>query len=205
MFIINDRIATLIRLQRTWLKGSTTEDIQHLYYKSCTIDFKAVLPHIKTPPENILDIGAGMGGVDVLLFKHFGGTPDLVLLDADKVDAEISYGFSARASVYSKKSEVKEFLIGNGVPRKKFNLVKNFPDPSHKFDLITSFISCGFHYPLSVYMSNIIKGIKPEGVLILDIRKDITAQFDMLHDKFRFVDTIQDNKTYKKVVCRNQK
>ena len=204
MFIINDRIATLIRLQRTWLKKADTEAIRTLYYKSCMVDFNSIIPYIPKTIERLIDVGAGMGGVDVLLFKYYNGVPDLVLLDADRVDEGITYGFSARPSAYSKKSEVKEFLISNGVPRDKFTCIKQFPAPSHQYDLILSLISCGFHYPLSVYMSNIKAGLKPEGVLIIDIRKD-TGQFEILHSHFKYVDTIQSNKTYKKVLCRNIK
>jgi hypothetical protein len=40
-----------------------------------------------------------------------------------------------------------------------------------KFDLITSYLSCGFHYPISTYCDLIKKHSNEDTVVIMDIRR----------------------------------
>lgn len=202
MFVTNPSIAALIKLQRTWLKSTPDDCIAKMYYDSCRADIKSFAKYIPKKVESVLDIGAGMGGVDVLLYKDSPEPkPNMALFDVDRVDDEISYGFSESASGYSRRRDVKAFLKANGVAEKDFVCIKAVPY-GHRYDIILSLISCGFHYPVATYLQNIVELLGDRGIVILDIRKG-SGQFDLLHNAFKYVNTVQAREKYKRVVCFN--
>ena len=53
--------------------------------------FKDFLPN---KADNILDIGCGLGIIDIFLNKIFSNTSNFYLLDKNRIDKKIRYGFS---------------------------------------------------------------------------------------------------------------
>lgn len=78
----------LLKEHRTHLQGDFVESyIQGLYdtYQS----FKPYLPNEGV----ILDIGCGMGGIDVLLDQHYGGA-EITLLDKQGISPRLTQDFT---------------------------------------------------------------------------------------------------------------
>lgn len=194
-FVVTEDAARLIRLQRTCYRNLTQEKLGHEYYRGCARDLGDIIPFLPFT-DSILDIGAGMGGVDVLLFMAcpLMAKPHLYLFDLDRVDEKISYGFSGDPSAYSSLTAVREFLEQNGVNEQYFTVSNSFPE-SDRFDLTISLISMGFHYPVDTYLSRINTKI-----LILDIRKG-TNGIKTLRQKFKSVRVLRDYGRYERVVC----
>ena len=207
MFKLNEKMMALVRLQRTWAMKAKNPRIADLYLKSCEQDLKSMVKALpkKEPGEDIriLDIGAGLGGVDVLLYHHYkslGVNALLYALDKNEVVDNIKYGYSNKPSFYNDLQTTKEFWGLNGVPFGNCCFSTEFPK-NKKFDLIISLISCGFHYPILEYISYIRESITSKTMIVLDIRK-LSGQFDTLHNTFDWVNCLQINKKYKRMACR---
>lgn len=203
---MTDTMSGIVQLQRTWLAKCERSAVPEKYFKSCSADFNSIqkaLPRRSAGQINILDIGAGMGGIDVLLYRYYneiGVKPFIHILDKDQIDKKVGYGYSDKPSAYNMLDQTDAFLQLNGVPADNVMCVTQYPT-TVKFDIVLSFISCGFHYSISEYISFIRNTIHPKTILIFDIRK-FSGQFDQLHNVFNWVNCLQVTEKYKRVVCR---
>ena len=68
-----------------------------------------------------------------------------------------------------------------------------------KFDLIYSFESCGFHYPITTYKDFLKRHIDKSTVLIFDVRRK--ASKEQLED-FDIIDNINITKKYDTLVLK---
>jgi SAM-dependent methyltransferase len=145
----------------------------------------------------ILDIGCGLGGIDVLLFDHYGRDQDLrfYLVDRTQVDGLITYGFGPSTPFYNSLDLTRQVLVGNGLPAESLHLLDaaddarlDIPEP---VDLIISLISWGFHYPVSTYIDEAHRLLRPSGRLILDIRGG-TEGLAQVEARFTDVQVISD-------------
>lgn len=206
MFKMTDDMSKIVQLQRTWLAKCELSSVPERYYKSCLSDYESIkkaLPRRSAGRINILDIGAGMGGINILLYMHYvklGVRPHIYLLDKDQIDNKVGYGYSTKPSAYNKLNQTEAFLWLNDVPQDKCTCTTEYPIHV-QFDVVLSFISCGFHYSVSEYISFIKNSIHAKTILIFDIRK-FSGQFDQLHNVFDWVNCLQLTEKYKRVVCR---
>ncbi len=130
--------------------------------------------------ENMLDIGCGSGLTSVRMFKHYfdknNKSINLYLMDKDRIDRKIYFGFKPDSSAYCELQETKKNLILNNIDEKYFHIYdilkyqnkSDFFDQLPIFDLVISCISWGFHYPISVYLDCVTSKLKNGGILILD-------------------------------------
>lgn len=199
MFQLTDDTARYVRLQRTSFINTGTEELRSLFYESCLKDVISFSKYLTESPLFVLDVGSGMGGTDVLLYRKYKSS--FHLLDKNFEDSEIQYGFSESPSRYNNFELTRQFMLLNGVPKGKFAFYSHFPPLRMRYNLIMSLISCGFHYPLITYLGQIVKVMAPGCVCVFDVRKD-TGQFELLHQTFNYVDTVQVHRKYKRVVCR---
>lgn len=73
---------------------------------------------------------------------------------------------------YNKITDIQKVLDDDKIVNYKLLNVNNYSIPAEqKFDVICSWFSCGFHYPLSVYKELILKHSHKNTELIFDIRK----------------------------------
>lgn len=172
MIIIPEALQ-LAKLQQT---SSTEEQIIDSYHE----DFKHILQNTEiTQVEKYLDIGCGIAGPQCFMPK----TTKLFLIDKTMDIA-------------------KKNLIANGVKENNINIQEatetNEIKFNERFDLITSFISCGFHYPIETYLDQIYEKLKTGGVLIVDIRKETTG-LAALKIKFGNSEPIKEHTKYWRV------
>lgn len=129
------------------------------YAGSIEADFKQIEPFLPEEVSSILDIGCGLGGINIYLKKKYPQAR-LELLDGDGVKAK--YGFLKQSAPYNSRKATEEFLAANGVAVDKWHDVGT---KEHlKADLIISLLSWGFHYPLDTY--------RVSGLCIVDIRRN---------------------------------
>ena len=121
-------------------------------------------------PTKIADIGCGYAFFDYFLYRNTQA--HLYLIDLEETE-ERHFGFSNSGAAYSSLNVARTFLQDNGVPEKSLTCI----NPTRqevlklpKIDLAMSFISCGFHYPLSTYDTFFKDRIKKGGAIIVDIR-----------------------------------
>jgi SAM-dependent methyltransferase len=139
-------------------------------------DFETIMPHLPQPCRQVLDIGCGIAGIDVLLHRHLDtGIETLHLLDKSAVARQIFYGFNATGAFYNSLSVARGVLSANGVPASRVRTLDATPDNGipieGPLDLIISILSWGFHYPVRTYLERAHALLRPGGRLILDVRK----------------------------------
>jgi SAM-dependent methyltransferase len=139
--------------------------------------------------ERVLDIGAGMGGIDCYIARSSARTAEIWLLDKSGESEEWNSGYHSDAgsfSHYNSFAQAGDMLAASGIARGRIHFVDidrdGFP-ADRKFDVICSFLSWGFHYPVEVYADAVTQVLAPGGVLILDIRRG-TADVAALSARF---------------------
>ncbi|QEF98729.1 hypothetical protein Mal15_27840 [Stieleria maiorica] len=146
------------------------------YFADMCRELESMKPHLPQQPSAILDIGCGIAGIDALLFDHYNGRCDLFLLDKTGMEEKVFYHFESRGAVYNSLDLAQKFLTLNGVDRSRITTQEATPENEilfgdQVFDLIFSLISWGYHYPVSTYLQPAFERLRPEGRLIIDVRK----------------------------------
>ena len=168
--------------------------------------FKHFLPN---SVNNIMDIGCGLGIINVYLNNFFGKKPIFFLLDKNRIDKKIKYGFSSNYESYNDLNETKNILLENDVDRSCLYLIdveKQF-QINKKMDLVISLKSMGYHYPINTYIELFKNCCTKDTVFIYDIGEN---QYDEIYLKTVFDDIkiIYEEKTnniLRRVCCKNFK
>lgn len=136
--------------------------------------FSIISPHLPIVCNNYLDIGCGLATVPLLIYNYFYEKPKMFLLDSFKKSEKIYYGYHDLTAFYNDPNMTELLLSDNGVPLEDFSLIdvdRKKINIEEKMDLITSFWSWGFHYPIEEYITEAWRLLNPEGKLILILRK----------------------------------
>lgn len=163
--------------------------IKKLFSADMEREFYILKNFLPEKPENILDVGCGIAGVDIFIDKYYksqGKLINIFLLDKTELDQKIYYGFNQIASFYNSFDIAKEMLKNNGVDLTHVQFeeaVNSKIFSSNKFDLIISLLSWGFHYPVSTYLEEAYQSLNQGGRLIIDIRKN-TDGAELLKKRF---------------------
>lgn len=179
------------RLRKRAVKQGFAADMQREY-----ADVRVWLPE---RPTAILDIGCGLGGIDVLLFDHYHRDPDLhfLLLDKTEVSSTIEHGFKAQEEFYNSLALTREILSSSGIPTESLTTIEVHDNTEIEIpelvDLVLSLRSWGFHYPVSTYLDCAYGWLKPGGRLILDVRLG-TNGLEEIEAKFGNATVISDTK-----------
>jgi len=137
--------------------------------------------------DNLLDIGAGEGGITRRIQDKYNCK--IWLIDGN---AENNHKKSIKAEKNRWHADTTDFLY-----YRTFNELKKWYDahsnnyelidcdniyipPDIKFDLITSYFSCGFHYPIETYYDIISKHSVSDTLCIFDIRKNRIAEKNII-------------------------
>jgi SAM-dependent methyltransferase len=165
-FTVPEAALPYIALHRTQLRG----DLRAEYARSVAEDYELISPVLPAKAQATLDIGCGMAGIDVLLWRHYRN-PVINLLDGTG-DTPVRVLYHPTMSPYNSMAVARELLEGNGVPRER--IVEWAPDPAltlPQCDLVVSLLSWGFHYPVSTYLPLVERCLRPGGRLIIDVRR----------------------------------
>lgn len=148
----------------------------------------------------VCDIGCGQGINDVFLFRDFG--PKFTLVDIEE-SPEMYHNWADSGSGYASLDAATNLLISNGVAASNVVAInpiqKPVPVPKTGFDLVTSFYSCGFHYPIDDYLELMSKTIESGGSVCLDLRKQYlrknSAAVLQLLEMSKTTEVYDDNKS----------
>jgi SAM-dependent methyltransferase len=145
--------------------------------------FNIVNHYLKSPPTTILDIGCGMAFESRMFNKKYNSK--LWLLDGDvkdnpEVSRDIRFGSVETMAFYNKLTDIEQVLKEDNITDYSLLNVNNFSiDADQKFDLICSWFSCGFHYPVHAYKELILKHSHSDTALIFDLRKKLINDLDI--------------------------
>lgn len=179
--------------------------IKQLYSDDMYREYEILRPHLPASCAHVLDIGCGVAGIDVLLSRHYAAlAPIFALLDKTAVSDNVYYGFETRGAFYNSLAIAKDLLALNGVPEERVTLLEARDDGTipvkQPVDLAISMISWGYHYPVVTYLEEVKKALSPEGVLILDVRRE-SAEISLLQSAFRHCDAIYSDAKRLRLRC----
>ena len=168
--------------------------------------FKHFLPN---SVNNIMDIGCGLGIINVYLNNFFGKKPIFFLLDKNRIDKKIKYGFSSNYESYNDLNETKNILLENDIDSSSlylFDVEKQF-QINKKMDLVISLKSMGYHYPINTYIGLFKNCCTKDTIFIYDIGDN---QYDenylkTIFDDVKVIYEEKTNNVLRRVCCKNFK
>jgi SAM-dependent methyltransferase len=158
-----------------WIDDVWATDLYQSHKKE---NFEILDRYLEIHPKNILDIGCGLAWESRLFYEKYGS--ELYLLDGDTSANKLK---SEEASTGKYHTSTDDFLFYHPLEKLDESLKKLGTKNYHlidcnnisisneiKFDLITSWASCGFHYPVNTYRDLILKHSHENTRIIMDLR-----------------------------------
>ena len=130
------------------------EDIEKRAEELFQTEIELIKNYLPKKAENIMDIGCGLGIINIFLNKIYNNQPNFFLLDKNRIDKVIKYGFSSDYESYNDLNETRNLLINNDIRPNSintFDVEKDFKIDT-KIDLVISLKSMGYHYPVDQYL-----------------------------------------------------
>jgi SAM-dependent methyltransferase len=185
-------------------RNHTSKDKERIL-KSNSRSYKAIQKHLPVACTSILDIGCGLGIMDLCLFEHYGRNKGIHfnLFDKTEYPEQIHFGYKKTASFYNDLDLSKKVLVDYGILESKISTINATADNLRKIenvDLIISCIAWGFHFPVSTYIQEVYDLMNEKSVLILDIRDD-TGGLEELSKLFD-VEIIEQENITVRVCCK---
>jgi SAM-dependent methyltransferase len=169
-------------------------------------EWKQLSPYLPAQAVRTLDIGCGIGGINEFLYETYGvQLEEIFLVDKNKIESRIHYGFRSTSSAYNSLSLAKSYLVNRGVSKEVIHTVdvdKEILPKDITFDVILSLQSWGFHYPVQTYLDYAKQHLARRGVLIIDCRKGTDAM-ETLERHFA-VSVIDDKPKCIRVSCQHK-
>ena len=225
VFRVNRNIAHLIVLQRIELAGLFLKKLRKLfgryiysnfiskyfininkvgekYYKLMQNEYKKIHNYLK-PGQNILSVGAGVGGLEILILQNNLNTK-VSFVEKNYISKKIVYGWDKNNNeAYNSLNLMDKFLVDNNVKKETFQIFDFDEDelPKEKFDVIISLYSLDFHYDFELYRKYFQQVSTQETVIIFD-----TIRPEYFEKIFKEVKIIQTDKNTvhksKRIACK---
>lgn len=187
--IVPESCLEYIKLQRS---GYTDQRFE--FKKRMEQEYNVIKPFLPIECGSVLDIGCGVGGIDVLLNQHYDDA-NFILLDNSISSEKPIYGYDRGKSYYNSFCATSDMMQYNGVKNFTFmDVSKDDISCLRNIDLIISLLSWGYHYPVRTYIEKVRNIISRHGRLIMDIREN-TNGIDIVNNFFTNMEIIiTDNK-----------
>jgi len=190
-----------ILYQKDWINEEWfTPEYQQLKKEN----FEKLDQYLESPPQRILDIGCGLAWESRLFGTKYNS--ELYLLDGDFDDNPDDGSILVQAR-YS--DDVKRFAFYykldflaselNKLGTTNYKLIDCNAisiDDDVKFDLITSWVSCGFHYPINTYKDLILKHSHDKTIIVMDLRIPAKSQDPIVDDGVELVQIVNRRPKY---------
>ena len=184
-------------------KKNLEEITENLFKEELDI-IKNYLPN---NPTNIMDIGCGLGIINIFLNQFYKNKPHFYLLDKNRIDKKIKYGFNKNYESYNDLFETKNLLTNNSIEEERLHIfdVEKEIKIKNEIDLVISLKSMGYHYPIENYLSLFKNCCTKETVFIFDMSEGYYNE-SLINDYFKKIDVIYKEKNIHSLVrlyCKN--
>ena len=153
--------------------------------KEFEIEFNQIINFLPKDVNYILDIGSGLGIIDIYLNNHFNNIPKFTLIDKTRLEKKVSYGFDNRGQFYNNFNLTLDFLKDSEIDRERIDLVDAYSKETvnKNFDLVISLLSMGYHYPINQYLDILARHTNKNTIFIFDIANEYN-NFDLISKMF---------------------
>ena len=185
------------------------KDIEKHTEKLFQKEIELIKNYLPKKPENIMDIGCGLGIIDIFLNEIYNNQPNFFLLDKNRIDKKIKYGFELDYEGYNDLKETRNLLVNNNVSIDSINTIdveKEFKIDA-KIDLVISLKSMGYHYPIDQYLRLFQTCCDENTFFIFDISVEHYNE-SLIKRHFQSVEVIYEEKnihSLKRLLCKKFK
>jgi len=194
------RLCAWPRLRAAVALACRGREVKRSYLAELEREYEDIKPWLPDQVRGVLDIGCGIGGIDVMLFRHYGRASfiQFFMLDRTRVSDHVHYGFGTDEVFYNSLEVTERVLERNGIPIDNVHLreANGRIRIERPLDLVVSLLSWGFHYPVEAYLEQVHRRLRPGGRAILDVRRG-TGGIEALRRRFARLATVSE--TPKKV------
>ncbi len=172
------------------------EDIEKRAEELFQKEIELIKKYLPKKAQNIMDIGCGLGIINIFLNKIYNNQPNFFLLDKNRIDKVIKYGFSSDYESYNDLMETRNLLINNDISSNSINTIdieKDFKIDA-KIDLVISLKSMGYHYPIDQYLRLFQTCCDENTSFIFDVSEGYYNE-SLFRKHFESVDIIYEEKS----------
>ena len=206
-FIIDDKFQKLLCIQRHSCRGNRQKvkkfDGEDLY-KDLNIIYDMFEEHLPKHVSNMLDVGCGLGYIDVVINDRLDNLPNFYMFDA--LDTLVS---GEVKNFYSNLKLTRKFMSVHGVDENNIFLVDASKtgtdhginrDPEcfsglPKMDLVVSMYSWGWHFRIEKYIKEVSNVMRTGGLLVLEIKTPESTDETLINGHgFNLVDIVNREK-----------
>lgn len=156
------------------------EKFMEIYQSMIETDMQHCLQACPQPKE-VLDIGSGIGAVDVAIAKYTNAR--IHLLDGED-SKPIIY---KQDQPYNSRAIVKQFMADNNIELDGYGYMSPGLTYPVKADLIISFRAWCYHFPPHTYLQLVKDSCHPRTRLIVDIRGDRKDWMEIMRTHFHLL------------------
>lgn len=205
--VVSDTQFDYLRLQKGSLfdLSHDRERWQAAYEQELYDTYRGIQKHLPDPCWGVLDIGSGLGGIDVLLTRHYADDPPYIHLLDGEDDAP---KMRRHRQTFNSMQVARAFLTANGVRADRFGYfttaAANLPRP---YDLVLSLGSWCFHYPPDTYLPLLLSGggLHMDSVLIMDVRNAKPEYEQQLAQSLERIAVVRHGQKYTRGVYRRKR
>lgn len=205
--IVNDEQFEFLRLQKGNLfdLSNDRQRWQTAYESDLRETYVGIRDHLPNPCWGVLDVGSGLGGIDVLLTRHYQPAPPYIHLLDGEDDAP---KMKLHRQTFNSMTVARSFLVSNGVRSDRFGYftiaTEVLPRP---YDLVLSLGSWCFHYPPDTYLPLLLSGggLHMDTVLVMDVRKGKPEYSVQIAESLDCVAIIKEASKYTRAVFRRKR
>ena len=183
-FIIDDEFQKLLCIQRHSCRSNRQKvskfDGEDLY-KDLSIVYDIFEEHLPKPVTNVLDVGCGLGYIDVVIHDRYTLRQPLNFYMFDALDTLVS---GQVKNFYSNLNLTKKFMLAHGANENNIFLVDALKTGSErsinedpecfsglpKMDLVVSMYSWGWHFSIEKYIKEVSNIMNTGGLLVLEMK-----------------------------------
>lgn len=162
------------------------------YNRSIGNTLETIKPFLPEKCDSVFDVGSGMGGINILVNRYYGGDVHVTLLDG--VDDE-PY-MRSHNQTFNHMGIAEDFLTTNGV--KEFSCFGKPMKRPTTYDLILSFGAWCFHFPPDEYLNTVKERCHQGTVIILDVRNTRQEWLEELNREFGDNQIIRETRKFTK-------
>lgn len=201
--VVDDSHFQYLKLQKGKLDDIAGDrDAWHAAYERDLLStYLEIRPHLPESCWGILDVGSGLGGIDVLLSRHYRHHAYIHLLDGQDDPPKMV----KHRQTFNNMNVARDFLVRNGVQANRFAYYTPNSDQLPKpYDLVVSFGSWCFHYEPDVYLPLLLRGggLHRESIIIVDVRNDIIEYDRQLGHSLECIAVIRRSRKFTRAVFR---
>ena len=181
------------------------EKISRNYFRVMEEEFNTIRKFV-TKKKTFLSIGAGIGGLELLILKTIPNS-HVSFIEKNYVSDKIKYGWdNLNREGYNDLNQLDTFLKNNKVSKERYQIFDfdegNFP--TRNFDILLSIYSLDYHYDFEIYSNYLKKMMKKESILIFD-----TIRPKYFENIFEHVEILKEDLNTvhksKRIACRGFK